>query len=48
MESYERPNCTGCHVKGSGTTFVVDGENLKIVNDFMYWLVLEVPAANNQ
>lgn len=48
MESYERSNCTGCHVKGLNTPFVVDGENLKIVNDFMYWLVLEVPAANNQ
>jgi len=48
MESYERPNCTGCHVKGSGTTFVVDGEDFNIVNDYMYWLVLEVPTANNR
>ena len=48
MESYERSNCTACHMKGKDTKFVVDGDTLTITNDFMYWLVLEVPAADNQ
>lgn len=48
MESYERSNCSGCHTKGFKTKFVVEGDTLTIVNDFMYWLVLEVPAAGNQ
>jgi len=48
MESYERSNCTGCHMKGLNTTFGVDGTDYTINNDFMYWLVLEVPAADNR
>lgn len=47
MESYGRPNCAGCHMKSNNTTFVIDGEDFSIASDFMYWLVLEVPAANN-
>lgn len=53
MESYERSNCTGCHSKGYATPFFLlsdptHQDTLTIVNDLMYWLILEVPAANNQ
>ncbi len=50
MESYERSNCTACHSKGYQTQFQMQGDtsHYTIVNDFMYWLVLEVPAANNR
>jgi len=40
MESYDRPNCAGCHAKA---TFTNEAGDI-FSTDFMYWLALEVGA----
>lgn len=42
MESYDRPNCTGCHKTASHINANGVPQNL----DFMFWLKLEVPESN--
>jgi hypothetical protein len=43
MESYDKPNCVGCHAKA----VVTNNDSNPINTDFMYWLALEVAALEN-
>lgn len=43
MESYDKPNCLGCHAKA----VITNNDGQEINTDFMYWLALEVAALEN-